>query len=399
MSKPIVAIVGRPNVGKSTFFNRIIGRRQAIVEDKPGTTRDRLYGDGEWAGVGFTLIDTGGLVLADEDHLTRHIRQQVEMTTGEADAIIFMVDAKEGLTPADEDVAGLLRRSEKPVLLAANKVDNESRRVTALEFYALGHDTVFPISSLHGTGTGDLLDAVVAGLPPMPEPEDSDSLRVAIVGRPNVGKSSLLNKLLGQTRTIVSSVPGTTRDAVDSRLDWKGTPITLIDTAGIRRRGKIEPGVEKYSVLRALRAVGRAQVVVLMIDVFEGVIAQDAHIAGYILEAERSVIVAANKWDLIKKDNYTHASYEKQLRSELRFLDYVPIVFISALTGQRVGSVLDMAMDVYDARQQRIPTGQLNRIVQDVVARHAPPSKRGRPTPVLLRNPSVRGSAHLRFLR
>jgi len=378
MTKPIVAVVGRPNVGKSTFFNRIIGQRRAIVEDEPGTTRDRLYGDSEWAGVEFVLVDTGGLVLQDIDDLTRHIRRQVEMTMAEADAIIFMVDAKTGLTAADEDVADLLRYSKKPVFLAANKADNEERRLAANEFYVLGLDYVYPISSLHGTGTGDLLDAVVAALPRAPEPAETESLHVAIVGRPNVGKSSLLNKLLGQSRTIVSPVPGTTRDAIDSTLDWNGTPITLIDTAGIRRRGKIEQGVEKYSILRALRAIGRSDVVCLLLDIHEGVTAQDAHIAGYILEAEKSVIVAANKWDLIKKDTYTYASYEKLLRRELRFLDYVPILFISALTGQRVGQVLDTAIDVYRARQQRIPTSDLNRLVHDVVARHAPPSKRGR---------------------
>jgi GTP-binding protein len=378
MTKPIVAIVGRPNVGKSTFFNRIIGQRRAIVEDEPGTTRDRLYGDGEWTGVEFVLVDTGGLVLQDIDDLTRHIRQQVEMTMAEADAIIFMVDAKTGLTAADEDVADLLRYSKKPVFLAANKADNEERRLAANEFYVLGLDYVYPISSLHGTGTGDLLDAVVAALPRVPEPAETDSLHIAIVGRPNVGKSSLLNKLLGQSRTIVSPVPGTTRDAIDSTLDWNGTPITLIDTAGIRRRGKIERGVEKYSILRALRAIGRSDVVCLLLDIHEGVTSQDAHIAGYILEAEKSVIVAANKWDLIKKDTYTYASYEKLLRRELRFLDYVPILFISALTGQRAGQVLDTAIEVYHARKQRVSTSDLNRLVQEVVARHAPPSKRGR---------------------
>jgi len=378
MTKPIIALVGRPNVGKSTFFNRIIGQKHAIVEDVPGTTRDRLYGDSEWAGVEFTLIDTGGLILSGADDMAQHIRLQVDLAMAEADAIIFLVDAKAGLTAADEDVAMLLHRSKKPVMLAANKVDNEARQLEAMEFYALGMDNLFPISALHGTGTGDLLDAVIAALPRLPEPEEQDSLRVAIVGRPNVGKSSLLNKLLGETRTIVSPVPGTTRDAIDSTLEWNGTPITIIDTAGIRRRGKIGVGVEKYSVIRALRAIGRAEVVCLLIDAMEGVTAQDSHIAGYVLEAERSVIVAVNKWDLLTKDSYTLASYEKYVHSELRFLDYVPILFISALTGKRVGQVLDTAIEVYHARQQRIPTGELNRLLQDITARHAPPSKQGR---------------------
>lgn len=378
MNKPIVALVGRPNVGKSTFFNRMIGARRAIVENQPGTTRDRLYGDTDWGGVEFTLVDTGGLVLSEADDLAQHIRQQVELAMSEADAIIFMVDAKTGLTPADEDVGDLLRRSKKPVLLAANKADNEERRLTALEFYALGLEDIFPISSLHGTGTGDLLDAVVASLPATEEIEEEETLRIAIVGRPNVGKSSLVNKLLGQTRTIVSPVPGTTRDAIDSTFDWKDTRITMIDTAGIRRRGKIAAGVEKYSVLRALRAISRAEVVCLMLDVAEGVTAQDTHVVGYILEANRSIIVAANKWDLVEKDNHTFTSYQKYLRREFRFLDYVPILFISALTGQRAGQVLDTAIDVFHARHQRIPTGELNRIMQDVTARHAPPSKKGR---------------------
>jgi len=391
---PIVALVGRPNVGKSTLFNRLIGQRQAIIEDLPGTTRDRLYGEADWAGRTFTVVDTGGLeittqrmagggvkplAIASADYI-EHIRNQAEMAIAEADVIVFLVDVAEGLTSADHNIADLLRRSQKPVLVAANKADNPRLRQEVLEFYALGLGDPHPISALHGTGVGDLLDRVVDALPIQEAKEEPEveAVKIAIVGRPNVGKSSLLNKLLGQERAIVSPIPGTTRDAIDTYLEWEGHPVMLIDTAGIRRRGQIAPGIEKYSVLRALRAIERADVVLLLIDAVEGVTAQDAHIASYILEEYKSVIVVVNKWDAIEKDTYTMPQYTQWVRHELRFLDYVPVMFISALTGQRVKNVIPTALRVYQERQVRIPTAELNRLVQETVARHAPPSKAGK---------------------
>ncbi|MFW6135263.1 MAG: ribosome biogenesis GTPase Der [Chloroflexota bacterium] len=402
---PMVALVGRPNVGKSTLFNRIVGRRLAVVHEDPGTTRDRLYADAEWNGLPFTVVDTGGLellpdtvvagrrpgperVLAqDSAPYIRLMRAQAEVALEEADAVIFVTDAISGLTAADEEVADVLRRAECPVFLAANKADNKRLRHEALEFYSLGLGEVHPVSALHGQGVADLLDEVVEALRergsdgewvPRAAEGDEEQVELAIVGRPNVGKSSLLNKLLGEERVIVSPVPGTTRDAVDTFLEWEGTPITLVDTAGIRRRGKVARGVEYYSVLRALRALRRADVALLVIDGWEGVRAQDTHIAGAILEEWASVVVLINKWDLVEKDADTVREYTGWVREALQFLDYVPVLFISALTGRGVDRVLPTALDVWRARFHRIPTGELNRIVQDAVARHAPPSKRGR---------------------
>lgn len=395
MSKPIVALVGRPNVGKSTLFNRIVGGRRAIVEDIPGTTRDRLYGDTEWNGVLFAVVDTGGLEILESTKRRRpqeqaaplstasigfipEIRQQAEMAIAEADLIVMLVDVLDGLTPADEDVADVLRRSDKPVLVAANKADNRERQQAAVEFYALGLGEVFPVSALHGLGTGELLDEIISALPAIEEVEEPDALKIALVGRPNVGKSSLLNKLLGEERAIVSAIPGTTRDATDTYLTWEGQPVLLIDTAGIRRRGRIEQGIEKYSVLRAIKAIARADVVVLLLDAQDLVTAQDAHVAGYILEEKRSIIVVVNKWDLIEKDTYTMDAYTKQIRADLRFLDYVPVLYISALMGQRVQKLLPLASEVYQERLRRIPTGELNRLVEDATIRHSPPHKAGK---------------------
>jgi GTP-binding protein len=395
MPKPIVALVGRPNVGKSTLFNRIVGQRRAIVEDLPGTTRDRLYGDAEWNGVPFTVVDTGGLEIIEsrkkrkpQDQPTplstasigfiEEIREQAEIAIAEADAIVMLVDVLEGVMPADEDVAEVLRRTDKPVLVAANKVDNKARQQTAFEFYSLGLGDVYPISSLHGLGIGDLLDDLVAAFPIIEELEEPDALKIALVGRPNVGKSSLLNKLLGEERAIVSEIPGTTRDATDTYLTWEGQPVLLIDTAGIRRRGRIERGIEKYSVLRAMKAISRADVVLLLLDAQDLVTAQDAHVAGYILEEMRSIIVVVNKWDLIEKDTYTMDAYTKQVRADLKFLDYVPVLYISALTGQRVPKILPLASQIYQERRVRIPTGELNRLVEDATIRHSPPHKAGK---------------------
>jgi GTP-binding protein len=376
--KPIVAVVGRPNVGKSTFFNRMIGQPLAIVEDEPGTTRDRLYADAEWNGRTFTLVDTGGLVFEDTGDVASKVREQAQIAIAEADVIVFMLDATTGLTAADWDAADLLRRTEKPLILAANKADNEARRQAALEFYELGMSEPIPISSLHGTGTGDLLDAITAAFAPDVEEDEDEAIRVAIVGRPNVGKSSLLNALLGEERTIVSEIPGTTRDAIDTPLDWDGTPVVLIDTAGIRRRGRIDPGVEKYSVLRALRAIQRSDVAVLVLDAVDGPTAQDAHVAGYILEEMKSVIVAVNKWDLVVKDTHTMHQYMQTVRAALQFMDYVPVLFISAKTGKRVDQVLDTAMRVRDERLVRLPTSELNTMLRDAVARQSPPAKSGK---------------------
>ncbi len=403
--QPVLALVGRPNVGKSTLFNRIVGRRVAVVHDEPGTTRDRLYASAEWNGLPFTVIDTGGLELLPETVASGQrpgpervlaqdsapyiamMRAQAELAMQEADVIVLVTDAIGGLTAGDEEVAEVLRKAECPVFLAVNKVDSERIRHDAMEFYALGLGDIYPISAFHGIGVADLLDDVVDTLreeieegkleldEPAGEPE---RVEMAIVGRPNVGKSSLLNKLLGEERVIVSSVPGTTRDAVDTYLEWEGTPITLVDTAGIRRRGKVAPGVEYYSVLRALWAIQRADVALLMIDGYEGVRSQDTHIAGAVLDEWASVVVLINKWDLVDKDAHTMAEYTKWVREALKFLDYVPVLFISALTGQRVHHVLPTAIATWEARFHRIRTSELNRIVQDAVARHAPPSRRGR---------------------
>ncbi len=374
--KPLVAIVGRPNVGKSTLFNRLVEEPRAIVEDLPGTTRDRLYADAQWGGVAFTLIDTGGLVLWTEDKLTMQVRRQVELAMAEAEAILFMVDVTEGLTAGDEEIAELLRVSQKPLFLVVNKADNEARRLAATEFYSLGLGEPYPISALHGTGTGDLLDALVASFPPREEVEEAEGVRVAIVGRPNVGKSSLLNALLGWERAIVSESPGTTRDAIDTQMSWDSQLVTLIDTAGIRRRGRVRRGVEQYSVLRALRAIQRAHVVLLLLDAPEGVTAQDAHIAGYAMEEARGIVLVVNKWDLMKEADVSE--YAKGVRQAFRFIPYAPLLFVSALTGRKVGTVLETALRVYQERLRRVPTSDLNRLLREAVASHSPPSKRGK---------------------
>jgi GTP-binding protein len=399
VTKPIVALVGRPNVGKSTLFNRIVGRRVAIVEDLPGTTRDRLYADADWGGVDFVVVDTGGLevtggrgqkvkdsrppataqtVGVESGLFLDQMRGQAQIAIAEAEVVVFLVDAEAGLTASDQEVADILRRAEKPVILAANKADNDRRRADAVEFYALGLGDPIAVSALHGHGTGDLMDAIVEALPLTEEEEEEDErVRVAIVGRPNVGKSSLLNRLLGQERVIVSEVPGTTRDAIDMEIEFDGERIVLIDTAGIRRRGKIAPGVEKYSVLRALKAINRADVCLLLIDAQDGVTAQDQHIAGYILDEVKSVVVVVNKWDAIEKDNYTMAHYTQEIRAALRFMDYVPVLFISAKTGQRVQQTLQVALQVRAERRRRISTADLNRLLQEASVRHPPKSKSG----------------------
>jgi GTP-binding protein len=382
MSKPIVALVGRPNVGKSTLFNRLAGERLAIVDEVPGTTRDRMMGDSEWTGHPFYIVDTGGidptsgsgktpLSVGSADFIT-DIKQQAFIAISDADVILFVVDAISGVTPADHEVAEILRRQQRevngewypPVLLVVNKADSKTFRDAAIDFYELGMGEPYPISSVHGTGTGDLLDALVNSFPKEDQEEDDDSVKIALVGKPNVGKSSLLNKLVGEERMIVSPIAGTTRDAIDSHIEYEGIPVTLIDTAGIRRRGKVEPGVEKYSVLRSMKAIERADVALLMIDAVEGISAQDAHIAGFILEERKSTVVVVNKWDAIEKDTYTMQSFTDKIREDLSFMSYVPLIFISAKNGQRVDQVLPLALKVQEERLARLTTSTLNRIIQ-----------------------------------
>lgn len=378
--KPIIALVGRPNVGKSTFFNRLVGERRAIVEDIPGTTRDRLYGDSDWNGRIFTIIDTAGLLLEEDDltegtpHLdiARRVREQAQLAMDEADAIIFIVDTRDGLTAADQAVADVLRTSQKPIILAANKADNRERSLDAVEFYALNLGEPIPMSAYHGAGTGDVLDRLTELLPIVEEEEDPSLVKVAIIGRPNVGKSSLLNRLLGQERSVVSHVPGTTRDTIDTQITVNQTRMLLIDTAGIRRRGKVERGLEKYSVLRSLRAIERCDVAVLLIDANEGVTAQDTHIAGMILEQLKGVAILVNKWDLIEKDNTTFNVFTQHIREAFNFIPYAPLLFISALDGQRIGQVLPMALEIARERQRRIPTSELNALLRNITYDHPP---------------------------
>jgi GTP-binding protein len=378
--KPIVALVGRPNVGKSTFFNRLVGMRKAIVEDIPGTTRDRLYGDSDWNGRVFTVVDTAGLLFEEDDltegtpqlEIARRVREQAELAIEEADAIIFMVDVRQGLTAADQAVADVLRLTSKPVIVAANKADTIQHGLDAVEFYALNLGEPIPMSAYHGVGTGDVLDKVADALPVVEEEDRGTTVRVAIVGRPNVGKSSLLNRITGQERSVVSNVPGTTRDTIDTLVQVGGAEVLLIDTAGIRRRGKVERGIEKYSVLRAMRAVERADVALLLIDATEGVTAQDTHVAGMILEQLKGVAILVNKWDLVVKDDTTFNQFTEHVRREFSFIPYAPLLFISAMSGQRVDQVLPLALEIAQERQRRIPTSELNTLLRHVTYEHPP---------------------------
>jgi GTP-binding protein len=437
---PIVAVVGRPNVGKSTLFNRIVGERRAVVEDRAHTTRDRLYADAEWNGRRFVVVDTGGLDQSAGGVIEVKVQEQARLAIGQADVIVFVVDAVAGLNPADREAADLLRASRAPVLVAANKADNPARELDAMEFFELGWEETYPISALHGRGVADLLDAVVWDLPPESEEELARKARereadewardaaaghlapiivgdehageepadegvdaadlnarrwdaliaaeaeeapvgIAIVGRPNVGKSSLLNALLGEERAIVSEVPGTTRDAIDTPLAWGRSQIVLIDTAGVRRRGKVAggPDAERFSTLRALRAISRADVAILVIDAVEGLTAQDAHIAGYVVEEGKGLLVVVNKWDLLaEKTDRTFDQYVEWIRRDAPFLDFAPVISISAKTGQRVDRVLETAIDIWGERRKRVPTGELNRLVMDAADRVAAPAVKGR---------------------
>lgn len=377
MDKPLVAIVGRPNVGKSTLFNRVIGRRMAIVEDTPGITRDRIYAEAEWNGREFVMIDTGGLLLNEQDPLRAEVTLQAQAALEEADVVIFMVDAITGVTPTDEEIADTLRGAPKPVLVVANKSDNDQRDVDSLEFHSLGLGEVYPVSSLNGRSVADVLDVVVKSFPEqeLEARYPEDAVKIAIIGRPNVGKSSLLNAILGEKRAIVSEIPGTTRDAVDTVLKRGDDTLVLIDTAGIRRAGKVQGSIEYYTVLRAVRAMERADVALIEIDAFDGLRDGDKRVAGFADEAGRACVLVVNKWDLC--EGKLMVDFSAHIRKQVPFLEFAPIVFVSALTGMGVPAVIDTALDAASNHAMRISTGELNRIIQEAIDAH-PYSRKGR---------------------
>lgn len=379
MANAVVAIVGRPNVGKSALFNRIVGARIAIVEGEPGVTRDRIYAQSEWDGRTFTLIDTGGIDLGAEGGFFALARRQAEIAVEEADVVLLVVDVRAGLVPADLEVAEALRRSNKPVLVVANKADDGNLALAASEFFALGLGEPIPVSAEHGRGIADLLDRLVVHLPSVAAEEDAgDDIRIAVIGRPNVGKSLLVNRLVGEERSIVTDVPGTTRDAIDTRIERDGVRFTLIDTAGIRRKSRIQHAVERYSVVRTLRAIDRSDVCLMLLDATELVTEQDKRIAGYAHEAGKAMILVVNKWDLIEKDATTINRYEETIREQLGFLLYAPILFISAKTGQRVQNIFDLAVYVANQHALRVPTGRLNEVLHEATFRRQPPTDKGR---------------------
>ncbi len=378
--KPIVAIVGRPNVGKSTLFNRIAGRRKAIVWNEPGVTRDRNYADADWEGRSFTLIDTGGFEPISKDRIFIQMREQCQLAMEEADLILFMMDGKEGLTPSDQEIANILRRLNKPVFYIVNKIDGPKDEEKVVEFYGLGVDRIYSISAEHRYGVNELMDDVLGLLPDMAGEEwEGEGIRVALLGRPNVGKSSLINRILGYKRVMVDEAPGTTRDAIDTRFERNGKRYILVDTAGIRRKSRISLRLEKYSIVEALRTIDRCTIAVLLLDPEEGVTDQDARIGGFIHEKGKGCIIAVNKWDLVKKDSQTMVQFEKGIYHDLRYLSYAPILFISALTGQRVMKVLDTVDRVSEQTKKRISTSPLNRSLEEWVKKFSPPSYRSRP--------------------
>ena len=379
MSKPLVAIVGRPNVGKSTLFNKLIGRRLSIVEDTPGVTRDRIYADAEWLTHSFTLIDTGGIEPESEDIIAVQMRRQAELAIETADVIVFLVDGREGMTAADEEVAAMLRKSNKPVVLAVNKLDAPKFNDAIYEFYSLGLGDPIIISAGQGLGLGDMLDEVCAHFPEEVEEEGEHPLNIAVVGKPNVGKSSLVNAILGEERCIVSNIPGTTRDAVDTAFTLDGEPYVLVDTAGIRRKRAVEDEtIERYSVIRSLAAVRRADVVLIVVDAEQGLSEQDVKIAGYVHEEGKPSVLVVNKWDLIEKDTNTMNQFKKDMQVDLAFMDYVPFLFISAKTGQRVNKLLSAAKESYAQSVRRIKTGLLNDVVNEAISMTEPPAMSGR---------------------
>lgn len=375
--KPLVAIVGRPNVGKSTLFNRIVGKKVSIVEDYEGVTRDRLYCDAEWCGFNFTLIDTGGLEIKSEDKMWRHIREQARIAVEIAEEVIFVVDGKAGMTANDMEVADFLRTSKKPVIVAVNKLDNNEQD-NLYDFYSLGVGDVVGISAEQSKGIGDLLDLVVENLPKVEADGEDDVIDVAIVGKPNAGKSSLTNKLLGYERVIVSDVAGTTRDAIDTAFEWNGHKFNIIDTAGIRKKSAVDEGVEQYSVLRSLAAIRRADVVLIVVDAAEGMSEQDIKICGYVHEQGKPSVIVMNKWDAVEKDTYTVNTFNKKMQSDLKFMDYLVPVYVSALTGQRVDKILSLALEVYSEATKRVATGVLNDVITDAIVAVEPPSHNGK---------------------
>ncbi len=370
--KPIVAIVGRKNVGKSTLLNRLAGKQIAIVEDLPGTTRDRIFANVSQEGAEFTIVDTGGFEFKPDSDITQAVNEQVRAAIDEADVIVFLTDVKDGVTTSDLDIADLLRSLQKPILLAVNKVDNDRLEAEVAEFFTLGFGELLPISAYHGRGISELLDKIISLLPTKPPlTAKPEVIKLAIVGRPNVGKSMLLNALLGKERAIVNDIPGTTRDAIDTLLDFRGQSVLIIDTAGIRRRGRVDVGVEYYSVIRALRAIDRADIALLVLDATELVTAQDMHIAGYIQQASKGIILLVNKWDLAVGLNKAECS--KYIKGKLKFVAYAPIMYISAKFGQGIGRIIPQAYLIYQERLKRIPTAEVNSVIQQVVAAHAPP--------------------------
>ena len=377
MSKPLVAIVGRPNVGKSTLFNRIVGKKVSIVEDMVGVTRDRLYCDAEWCGYNFTLVDTGGLEIKSQDKMWQHIRAQAQMAVDIADVIVYVADGKSGLTANDYEVAEFLRGCNKPIVVAVNKLDNNETE-NSFDFYELGLGTVVAISAEQSKGIGDLLDEVVEHLPKYDIQQDEGKLNVAIVGKPNAGKSSITNRILGYDRVIVSNVAGTTRDAIDTDFEWQGKKFNIIDTAGIRKKSSVEEGVEQYSVMRSLAAIRRADVVLVVIDAQEGLSEQDVKICGYAHEQGKPSVIVMNKWDTIEKDTYTVNTFNKKILTELKFMDYFVAEYVSAKTGQRIEKLLSKALEVYEEASKRIATGVLNDVVQDATIAVEPPSDNGK---------------------
>jgi GTP-binding protein len=384
VAKPVVAIVGRPNVGKSTLFNRIVGGRLAIVESHPGVTRDRLYQDAEWAGRSFVLVDTGGLDFQESGEIIEGVRRQVELAIGESDAVLFVVDARAGLNPDDEEVAAIIRRSGKPAIIAANKVENFDNNADTLDFYRLGLGDPTPVSAAQGLNTGDLLDRLVELLPTVSEEEyPPDVIKIAVIGRPNVGKSSLVNAILGEERVIVSDIPGTTRDAIDTLFVLGDKHYVIIDTAGLRRRSRIELATEKYSVIRTLRAVDRCDVVLVMLDAASGVTEQDKRIAGYAHEAGKAAVLVVNKWDLVEKDEKTINRHTEKIRQELVFMKYAPVIFISATTGKRVAKVLELVDFVAEQHATRIATPDLNNLIKEATMQTPPPTDKTRRLKIL----------------
>lgn len=378
MANPVVAIVGRPNVGKSTVFNRIAGERISIVEDTPGVTRDRIYARSEWMGQAFNLIDTGGIDIGDEPFVTQ-ITEQAEIAIDEADVIVFVTSVKEGVTDADEKVARILYKTDKPVILAVNKVDNPEVRSEIYDFYSLGFGDPVPISGTHGIGTGDLLDLIVKNFPEDATEEIDDSIKFSFIGRPNVGKSSLVNAILGENRVIVSNIEGTTRDAIDTKFTTEdGSVYTMIDTAGIRKKGKVYENTEKYSVLRAMQAIDRSDVVCVVLNAEEGIREQDKHVAGYAHDAGRGIVIVVNKWDTLKKDSYTMKEFESHIRNEFQYLSYAPIVFVSAKTHQRLNELPKLIRRVDENHSKRISSAVLNDVIMDAIAHNPTPTDNGK---------------------